>query len=54
MESIGAVKQLSRITDDLEKRLENLENHQNVALFDKIKILQFIVLLMVFLTALWY
>lgn len=54
MESIGAVKQLSKITDDLEKRLENLENHQNIGLFDKIKILQFLVILLVFFAALWY
>lgn len=51
MESIGAVKQLSKITDNLEKRIENLENHHSV---DKIKIFQFIVILMVFFTALWY
>lgn len=54
MESIGAVKQLSRIADNLEKRIENLENHNSVGIFDKIKIFQFIVILMVFVTALWY
>jgi len=54
MESIGAVKELSRITDNLEKRLENLENHCNVGIFDKLKILQFLIILLVFLTALWY
>lgn len=54
MESIGAVKQLSKVTDSLERRIEHLENHQSVGLFDKIKILQFVVILMVFFTALWY
>lgn len=54
MESIGAVKQLTKITDDLERRIETLENHQNVGIFDKIKILQFIIILIVFFTALWY
>lgn len=54
MESIGAVKELTRITDSLERRMENLENRCNVGFFDKIKILQFLVILMVFLTALWY
>lgn len=54
MESIGAVKHLSKITDSLEKRIENLENHHNVGLFEKIKILQFMIILMVFFTALWY
>ena len=54
MESIGAVKQLSKITDNLERRIEILENHQNIGIFDKIKILQVAVILMVFMTALWY
>lgn len=54
MESIGAVKQLTKITDDLERRLENLENRQSIGLFDKIKIFQFVIIVMVFLTALWY
>lgn len=54
MESIGAVKQLTKITDDLERRLENLENKQSSGLFDKIKIFQFIIIVMVFLSALWY
>lgn len=54
MESIGAVKQLAKITDNLEKRIENLENHQAIGIFDKIKFLQFAVILMVFFTALWY
>lgn len=54
MESIGAVKQLTKITDNLEKRIETLENHRGVGIFDKIKILQFAVILMVFFTALWY
>lgn len=54
MESIGAVKQLAKITDNLEKRIENLENHHTVGIFDKIKIFQFIVILMVFFTALWF
>mgnify|MGYP003391165432 CR=1 FL=1 len=54
MESIGAVKQLTKITDDLERRLENLENRQSIGLFDKIKFFQFIIIVMVFLTALWY
>lgn len=54
MESIGAVKQLAKMTDSLEKRIEKLENHNNVRIFDKIKIFQFIVVLMVFFTALWY
>lgn len=54
MESIGAMKQLSKITDDLEKRLENLENHYNVGVLDKIKIVQFIIIVFVFITALWY
>lgn len=54
MESIGAVKHLAKITNNLEKRIENLENHHNNGLFDKIKILQFMIILMVFFTALWY
>jgi hypothetical protein len=54
MESIGAVKQLAKITDNLEKRIENLENQHNMGIFDKIKIFQFMVILMVFFTALWY
>lgn len=54
MESIGAVKQLTKITNDLERRLENLENRQSLALFDKIKIFQFVIIVIVFLTALWY
>lgn len=54
MESIGAVKQLTKITGDLERRLENLENRQNAGLFDKIKIFQFMIIVAVFLTALWY
>lgn len=52
MESIGAVKQLTKITGDLERRLENLENR--AGLFDKIKIFQFIIIIAVFMTALWY
>ncbi|CAO1397331.1 unnamed protein product [Diamesa tonsa] len=56
MENIGAVKQLSKITDNLEKRIENLENHQNVRyqFIDKVKVLQFFMILMLFLTALWF
>lgn len=54
MESIGAVKQLAKITGDLERRLENLENRQSARLFDKIKIFQFVIIVVVFLTALWY
>ncbi|CRK89600.1 CLUMA_CG003248, isoform A [Clunio marinus] len=52
MENIGAVKQLVKITDNLEKRIENLENHHTVGFFDKIKILQLVIILMVFFTAL--
>lgn len=56
MENIGAVKELSKITDNLEKRIENLENYHNskFRFVDKVKFLQFFMILMVFLTALWY
>jgi hypothetical protein len=56
MENIGAVQQLSKITDNLEKRIENLENYHNTKYryIDKVKMLQFFMILLVFLTALWY
>jgi Myelin regulatory factor ICA domain len=54
MENIGAVKQLAKITDNLEKRIENLENIHQVGIFDKIKILQFMIILTIFFAALWY
>lgn len=54
MESIGAVKQLSKITDNLERRIETLENHAGTGFFDKIRVMQFVVILMVIFTALWY
>lgn len=54
MESIGAVKQLSKITDNLERRIETLENHTGAGFFDKIRAVQLVVVLMVIFTALWY
>lgn len=54
MESIGAVKQLSKITDNLERRIETLENHTGAGFFDKIRAMQLVVVLMVIFTALWY
>lgn len=56
MENIGAVKQLTKITDNLEKRIENLENYHNIKYryIDKVKLIQFLMILVVFLTALWY
>lgn len=55
MENVGAVKQLSKITDNLEKRIETLEKRRlGNRYLDRIKILQFFMLLMVFLTALWF
>lgn len=57
MENIGAVKQLAKITDRLEKRIENLENtHQieRAGVFDKIKIFQFMIILTILFAALWH
>lgn len=56
MENIGAVKQLSKLTDNLEKRIENLENYHNSKFnyVDKVKFLQFFMILLVFFMALWY
>lgn len=57
MENIGAVKQLAKMTENLEKRIENLENMHQVGkagVFDKIKIFQFMIILTVFFAALWH
>lgn len=57
MENIGAVKQLAKMTENLEKRIENLENLHRVeraGIFDKIKIFQFMIILTVFFAALWH
>lgn len=55
MENVGAVKQLSKITDNLEKRIETLEKRRlGNRYLDRIKIFQFFMLLMVFLMALWF
>lgn len=58
MENIGAVKQLTRMTESLEKRIENLENLHRIdnsaSVFDRMKIFQFMIILTVFFAALWH
>lgn len=60
MENIGAVQQLTRMTENLEKRIENIENlhrindNDRTGVFDKMKIFQFMIILTVFFAALWH
>lgn len=60
MENIGAVQQLTRMTENLEKRMESFENlhrindNNQAGVFDKMKIFQFMIILTVFFAALWH
>lgn len=60
MENIGAVQQLTRMTENLEKRMESFENLHRIndnnqpGVFDKMKIFQFMIILTVFFAALWH